>query len=497
MDTEKYDVGLVTCGFAGNYGAVFTAYALYKTLQRNGYKTLFLDKPKFWWPDYYNNEKNLFTRNFLKKHIEYFSEEFGREDLNKLSNVCNQFVVGSDQLWNYVVYNDSGHYLQLDFVKDKNKKISYATSFGHDILYVKGKEKHVLGSYLKRFDNISVREKSGVRILNEEFNINAKSVLDPVFLLSRSDYDDLAKESTLRLPKNYLFVYMLDSNQDKIYAIEKICKKRNLKKVLIVNDYDNDKLEEGDILLRIGEASPEDFIFAIKNSKVVFTDSFHGTCFSLIYNKQFIALKNKGRGQARFDDLFEFLELGDVGLSIEEFAYNGYEGKEVNYDSYQTMIKKLKEESLNWLLSALKEEKTTTIESEFYKEIAQLLPDIIEERRLLTSIGEVGLGEGVLIHEIVERMPNNSVLCQVQGRMGEPIIDTPEPYGVLTITKTTDYFVQILFSQMTLSAKKPQLFQANWIKGDIRGWTRYVEESELKELEERIKKLEKLNNKGE
>ena len=497
---KKYDISLVTCGFSKNFGALLTAYALYKALKNNGYKVLVLDKPQFWSFENVYLDGPTENKLFLKKHVDYYSPSYTKEELVKLNDICPTFIVGSDQLWNYALYGDAGHYTALDFVNDNNKKISYATSFGHDILYITGKEKINLGYFIHRFDAVSVREKSGVNLLKNEYNIDAKLVLDPVFLLTRREYDAIAAESKKKKTKNgYMFCYILDPTKEKIQAIETMSKK--LKKRYVVFSYD----EYMDYVTKknfkyyfIKKSKGEDWLYYLKNSDFVFTDSFHGTCFSLIYEKEFVSIKNKDRGEARFNSLIELFGIENDHVEIEDIKNIPHFHPVINFTNLKRRIGRLKKDSLDWLLNAINETKVDSFKSNVYASLTNTLPDIIEERRLISSIAELNLSNGVSIETIVRNMPDNSVLVQNQGTFGDPVINTPAQFGVLTIYKTTDYFVQITFSVMTNKDEKPSFYQAQWIDGRVVDWVKYIDERDVesaintisRSLQSRFDKLE-------
>ena len=98
---------------------------------------------------------------------------------------------------------------------------------------------------------------------------------------------------------------------------------------------------------------------------------------------------------------------------------------------------------------------------------------------------QLGCSKGVSVQEIMDRMPENSYLQQVQGNY-DPIVDTPVPFGVLSIKKTTNYFVEVQFTQMTYKSKRPQLYIGNVVENKIVGWERFVSEAELRAQIEKL-----------
>ena len=493
---EKYDVGLVNFGFANNYGAILTAYALYESLTENGYKTLMIDKPQFWWPGF-KDKHNTISREFMDTHVKYLSEHYTRENISELNNLCKSFVVGSDQLWNYALYKSAGEYTLLDFADDKKLKVSYGTSFGHDKIFARDIDRYKFSCYLKRFNSISVREKGGVDLLKNEFGVDSTNVLDAVFLPNKEKYVELAAESKMTLPKKkYLFAYVLDNSDDKMRTIDKLCKKYNLDKIVYGDIGDNWRKGEESESIKSGNQDLKvvDWLYALQNAEMVFTDSFHGTCFSLIFNKPLVCFKNEGRGLSRFESIFSNLGVPDaVGCSMEQLAYNDFQFTPIDYSKVNKKIAELRQEALNWLLNALSKPKPNYVtQSELYGQIAQFSPNVLAHGSHFTNIAVFGLGEKTYIRDIVFAMPTNSTLLQVQGAMNEPLADTPAPYGVLSIAKTTDYFVQITFARMTINGEDPELYQAKWVNGSVRGWTKYVPEARFVALEKKVSDLEAL-----
>ena len=166
-----------------NFGCVLTSYALNKVINDLGYNAYNIDFSS-------NCDDISNFEDFREKYIPktYFCKT--EEDYRQLNNYFGTFIVGSDTVffWNNIPWSK----LYLDFVDNENKKIAYAASFFApkfqgpiDILpYV--------GYWLSRFNDISVREASGVKLLSDTFNIkNGKHVLDPVFLLNIATWKSL------------------------------------------------------------------------------------------------------------------------------------------------------------------------------------------------------------------------------------------------------------------------------------------------------------------
>ena len=202
------------------------------------------------------------------------------EDYRQLNNYFGTFIVGSDTVffWNNIPWSK----LYLDFVDNENKKIAYAASFFApkfqgpiDILpYV--------GYWLSRFNDISVREASGVKLLSDTFNIkNGKHVLDPVFLLNIATWKSL-------IPAN-----IRDFSKTKVLYSANY--KELSEKFLDFECINNFKIEE--------------WLACMMYSPLVVTDSFHAVCFRIMFNKPFLCIGKDKKFAHRIESLLELFRL--------------------------------------------------------------------------------------------------------------------------------------------------------------------------------------------
>lgn len=496
----RYDIGLVTTWFARNFGAIFTAYALYKILEKMGYTVLMINKPKELWEETYNApNRSKIALDFGQRHY-YISKEYSLETMpyiGQLNNNCEMFITGSDQLWNPKVYAYK-YYFFLDFVESQNSKIAYATSIGSKTFQGTQADKHCISYFLKRFDLISNREDEAVKICEDEFGLSSTRVLDPVFLLNQEDYNHLESETDNTCEVEYIFAYILDGNLEKKRIIDELSAKLKMK---VLCAYDLENPEESKVYLGYEEITiykPEDWLQYIKNAAFVITDSYHGGCFSLIYQKQFICFVNPLRGEARFKELFGRLGLSAnlVFADCRDFNIDYVINHPVEYSNVNKILQKEKAFSLKWLDCAIKKQPNAMDEEEFI--LDKVRKELYIEKnnpnrlKIFSNISQLGCGLGVRVQDIIDKLPDNSYFQQVQGNMS-PIVDTPVPYGILTIKKTTYYFVEVQFSQMTYKNKMPIIFIANVINGKVQKWEKFVNYSEFnlcKELlENQIKDL--------
>lgn len=365
-----------------NYGSTLQTFALQVFLKRHNYEPTTIDRVRG------NDFSVLRTQISILKDelINLFSDrlvitpriynkvfktqfDFVKSNINLSERIDNDLqlakhfkkhsydvvIVGSDQVWR-PSYSPNIYNYFLDFLSgDKSiKKIAYACSFGTSEWEFSKDEKERCKELVKEFDAVSVREDSGVKLCREFFNIDSTLVLDPTFLLSKDDYVELANSVTT--PKrNGLFSYILDEN-DRIVEIL-----NNLSSLLNLEHYTNQPKWrrnniEGKSLLELLHPRLENWLKAYEDSDFVVTNSFHGTVFCIIFNKQFLTIVNKGRGAARFSSLLDLFGLTNRMINEED-----------DFDTLSTILKdqidfmpinekliKLKKFSTEFLIESLK-----------------------------------------------------------------------------------------------------------------------------------------------
>ena len=350
-----FDVGIVGWWYGKNYGSALTYYALHEVVEGMGYDTLMLEWP--WKKKPFPPISDNFVRRFAKKHYQ-ISAQYTFDEYPSLNNHMGTFLVGSDQLWNYWDSKDMGNYYMLDFVREDRKKISYATSFGHPKYAAPKEVCEKQAEILKTFDAISVREDDGVKICRDVFGVNAAQVLDPVFLCPKEKYMSLIGEAKIQFEKPYLLAYILSPDKAKGEALQQAAEKLGLE-LLIILDGQTD-LEENKKRLGIANVRQnvgiEDWLAYIYHASFVITDSFHGTCFSLIFEKQFICIMNKARGISRFETLFSKLNLRNAAVNDALELIAALDREKVDFHEVNGYLQPEIIRSLNWLKNALKKE---------------------------------------------------------------------------------------------------------------------------------------------
>lgn len=368
-------IGILTLPLHNNYGGILQASALYEYMVSAGYETTllerkprksikgriaqfiagflpekFLDAGKY----LFNNEKLLELKiissnnRFIKQFIPRTSGSlFTTINLHRAINKLGieAVIVGSDQVWrpDYLPPNSLGDYF-LGFVEGTSaRRISYAASFGH------GDWRHPehtseVSTLLSRFDAVSVREASGLDICDDMFGRrDAVHVLDPTLLVDPAFYDRVADARSVKT-NPVLFEYILDYDG----AVPKIGQK--VAEILWTRySVQSVALDSKETMLGIGG-----WVRSIMDADFVVTDSFHGMVFSIIFQKNFIALVNHKRGADRFASLAGMLGLDDrliYGASWSQAREIAT--RPIDYSAVSVRLEALRERSRVFLRNAL------------------------------------------------------------------------------------------------------------------------------------------------
>lgn len=304
------NVGIVTYHRASNYGAVFQSYALTKYINEIGhncetidYRSKYLEKIYGACPtvrgvsikEAISQIINTPIRIARKKQYSSFrnqyvplSKVYDENNIKETNNKYDCFVFGSDQIWNSKLNGGDLNYFG-EFVENESKMNSYAASFGDYLTSLSNKERII--SLLSRFNRVGIREHQGVQVFEELTYHEACEVLDPVFLLTKKQWESLLDKTTNKTNSGFIFIYHL---KGKTTCVEKcaleISKKTGLK---VINGQALIRNNPKGIILKYS-LSPLAFLSYIRDADYIVTDSFHCTAFSIIFNKKFWALKEKG-----------------------------------------------------------------------------------------------------------------------------------------------------------------------------------------------------------
>ena len=368
-------IGIITHPLECNYGGLLQNYALQQVLRSFGNNVRTIDKVFFQhhrrWSvvlllkrfikriigreisiskkQYCFIKKNC--TNFIKKNINVTKKFENDKELKSIIKKYkfDAYIVGSDQVWRPAfannIYNDF-----LDFCQDKEniKRLAYSASFGISEWEFSEEQTKECSRLAKLFDAISVREDSGIALCKEHLGVEAIHVLDPTLLLEKEEYIKLVEKAQEPISEGNLFCYILDENESIEKGIQNIENKLSFKSFQIKAKNKKWTFKYGENIDDRIIPSPTKWLRAFMDAEMVFTDSFHGCVFSIIFNKPFWVIGNKERGNARFDSLLKQFNLESRRFDISEMN-NIDLTQPIDWEQVNTIKKEWQEKSLNFL----------------------------------------------------------------------------------------------------------------------------------------------------
>lgn len=362
-------IGIITYHRAINYGAVLQAFAFKSAFEKLGHTADIIDyrNSKI---EYLYKEVSFFTAKGVKNKLKYLltckneGEKYNRfkgfrkdylaldgdkkavykEDLKCLNDNYDLFVTGSDQVFNINGHDFDKAYF-LDFVSDNLKKASYAASFG--VSKIDDKYSEVYKELLSGFNNISVREEQGSKIINNLLGFDARVDVDPVFLLTKEEWNNKfnLQDNT---QEKYALMYNFELTKVQIETAYKLYKMgykikyigNPVKKLLPFEcEYQRD-------------CGPIDFLKLIYNASYVITNSFHGLSLSLNFNvKVLLEMRKEGKDvNSRLENIAHLLGLDNKVLNdisdIDKIL-----NSEFDWASINEKIQNLRQNSIEYLNS--------------------------------------------------------------------------------------------------------------------------------------------------
>lgn len=364
-------VGIITMHRPISFGSSLQAYALQKKISDLGYDCEIID---YQYPNKLHtvgqNRVKLFIRytihyiinlffglpslvesirfkNFRKKHLKL--SEYYKDAESLVENPPNYdiYCTGSDQVWNSNFTKCDTSFL-LSFVEGK-KKIAYASSFAVD--YVIEAYKDNYSRYLSKYDSISVREDSGIKLVDELTGKQAVQVCDPTLLLTESEWLPLIRESKIKVDKPYLLVFMLSYSYNPYpevnHIIETIQTKLGLH-TIVLSGTKADYLRKNSTVIK--NAGPNEFLYLFKNASFVLTSSFHGVAFATNFAKPFYAIVKDGNSDSRLISTLKKLGLEDRALRYNQDITTYEISMEINCERN---LSAFREQSLSYLKRSL------------------------------------------------------------------------------------------------------------------------------------------------
>ena len=360
-------IGILTWHHYHNFGSRLQAYALYKYLSNLSLYVQLIN--------YRDMKLNLiiwiiyiilgilikfpyFICKGVKKDVLYASLKFERNYLPQTGLLCtsrslskhskryDSIICGSDQIWAPNVYNPI---YMLDFVPDNVNKVSYAASIGLESIPDNLVDDYK--KYIGRLNHISVREERGKEILKSQCSIDAIVVLDPTLLLPKVEWDKIKKQSKIK--EKYIFCYFLKKDH-KYKKLVKEFAEENGYEIYGISDKNDDSLWMH--IYDFKTVGPCEFIGLIEGAVGVFTDSYHGTIFSMLYHKPFTLFERFSCGDninqnSRIEQLKSYFGIDNNVVkadSVSSVVLNS-----INYEEFEHTLEELRGYSAAFLKKAL------------------------------------------------------------------------------------------------------------------------------------------------
>lgn len=358
-------IGIITLNGYFNYGNRLQNYALQEVIKKQGFdvETVILEN----FNAAHNltiiekikgrSIKNLYdilaskVINKLNREIELerknvfvdFTKEFIAETNFKISERSiplnfledySYFVTGSDQVWNPSSRANPSIYF-LDFAK-KEQRIAYAPSFG--VSKLDSNDEELYKNLINGMERLSVRENEGAEIINKLTGLDAPVHVDPTFLLTKEEWENVARPAKKKPNKEFILTYFLGG----------IPKEHKSQIYKIAEEYDLEIVNLSDLSdKKAYTAGPSEFLDYVKSAKLFCTDSFHAVVFSLIFKTPFIVYKREGKIEmySRINTLVEKFKLEDRQIS----RINENELFNINFEHVDQIIEKEQEISFNYL----------------------------------------------------------------------------------------------------------------------------------------------------
>ncbi len=275
---------------------------------------------------------------FYEKHVPHTEKKFYCEQdlFNYNWDQYDAFVVGSDQVWRPEMTEQIGlsNYLFKFISHLKKSKVAYAVSLGKDSLAIHQTDLLEIVSLYNNFNAVSVREINALDILYNEGmrSPQPEVVLDPTLLLSRSDYEELLKDEDLEVPvrEKYVLTYFINKELYDTEVVINFATKKGLKII--------DVTMGSAYIVNIPK-----WVYLFMNADYIFTDSYHGVIFSIIFNKSFMVINNFHGGTSRIESLLNLLGINNL--------------QEIDWDCVNSKIDMYRDKSFKFLRDSLIEQK--------------------------------------------------------------------------------------------------------------------------------------------
>lgn len=361
----KKKVGIVTWHYYTNYGSALQAFALQKLISDLGYDVKIINyrNPQFgvhiWWKYIakciLHNTLGLFNKNIYEKtslgarrfqnKYHYQTKRFENpEDIHNLVKDFSCIVYGSDQIWAPNVY----HPLYMGaYIPEGVKKISYAASIGLNEI-----PDHLIDTYKKNLSSyaaIAVREDEGKNLLKEKCGIDAEVVLDPTLMINADTYRKMQRP-VRGVNGRFIYCYFLNKEHKYREKVEEYARKNSLQ---IVGTSENPS--DSQWMRRVANLGADQFLWLINNAETIFTDSYHGTIFSLLFHKNlwsFVRFEENSPvcQNSRIRQLQNYFNIGHRIITAKSEVDDS---RAIDYKYFEKELAKLRTYSMSYIKSSI------------------------------------------------------------------------------------------------------------------------------------------------
>lgn len=379
---NKKRIGIVTILKCNNYGAELQAFGLQRAMNLMGYDAEILDylfykhkdhmreacsKPFYNYPFKQAMKERLFAwaekvrvlphlaafkarengfNEFHRKNTRFSEKQYKRmSELYQNPPEYDVYCAGSDQVWNPGCYTNINPYF-LTFAPEGKKRISFASSFG--VAHVPEDAKENFRKGLNGLEHIGVREKTGARLVKELTGRDAKVVVDPTILLRKENWEEV--KDMKKVPNEpYILLYVLTEAPYLIETAKKLAKEKGMPIYRICKwAMPEDKKDSG--IIDIIDADPADFLGLYSGASYIITNAFHGTVFSIVFEKDFYCIMKKGKGDNnRMEDLCSTLGIAERVQFEGEFK----EQKPIDYNVVSAKLEDYRKDSEDYIRMAI------------------------------------------------------------------------------------------------------------------------------------------------
>lgn len=364
-------ISLITLHKIVNYGSVLQAYATQTTFEKLGFEVEIVDyftermtqhgmskriktkSPKLMrnpllaaaariimYPSY--KKRFPVFMNFVNQNLKMTEHTYTcEEDFEKYPISADFYCTGSDQTWNSVWNEKLDKPLYLSYAPDSKPKFSYAASFGRTKL--EDWEKEPTKQLLSRYENISMRESSGVEVLHS-LGLDGINVLDPTLLLDKNDWQPLISDKYAN--DNYILVYNINREAGLDEYAQRLAKEKNLKVYFMSYQY-HDFYKKGRLI-----CCPQvsEFLGLIAHARYVITDSFHCTAFSTNFNKQ-LMVYYPHKFSTRLESLVNI--TGQQSRVVRADSPLAVADEKIDFDNINSILDKERSKAVDYIKTAL------------------------------------------------------------------------------------------------------------------------------------------------